>query len=321
MTLHTNTHQTNHQQGIRPSHNSLPLGSAGTSYNYQPKSMTSRPEYDTEYNEPMGFFVCYLFECFKPDGFKCHFSLHNYYVSATAKKPTNSLVFQNSIDSILSTMIRPIDLNAQALSDIHNRLNFSSSMASPAQPFPPKLIDVEKNQQQPFVCMPDQFKCLSRDECIPNYQECDGKVQCSDLSDESACGESFKMFNYPAKNQISTNHDSSTDLSLVRVGQHSGDKSLVRPRDTKTSVNSLKEYQLMDFVEIKADKRLNEAEIDRGSSRVVDSPHYSRIINGYHTVNDQHPTLTKKRWHETHIASIRIGQEVSLNNDIRKLES
>lgn len=33
-----------------------------------------------------GFYLCYLFECAKPDGFKCQFSAHNYYISSTKKR-------------------------------------------------------------------------------------------------------------------------------------------------------------------------------------------------------------------------------------------
>lgn len=48
-----------------------------------------------------GFFICYLFQCVKSDGFRCQFSTHNYYVSSVKKHldfSSRPSMFPGSID-------------------------------------------------------------------------------------------------------------------------------------------------------------------------------------------------------------------------------
>lgn len=60
----------------------------------------------------VGFFVCYLFECSKPDGFKCQFSAHNYYVSAIKRHIlANSVATSHETQRPSSQPIIPLGLS------------------------------------------------------------------------------------------------------------------------------------------------------------------------------------------------------------------
>ena len=43
----------------------------------------------------------------------------------------------------------------------------------------------------PFNCRPDEFRCFDNHQCVAKERVCDGRVHCSDRSDEdpALCGE------------------------------------------------------------------------------------------------------------------------------------
>ena len=47
----------------------------------------------------------------------------------------------------------------------------------------------------PFNCRPEEFRCYDNHQCVSKDRVCDGRVHCSDWSDEdpALCGERSKL--------------------------------------------------------------------------------------------------------------------------------
>lgn len=282
-------------------------------------------------NEALGFYICYLFECSKPDGFKCHFSAHNYYISATAK---NINVFNRPLKNLI---LKDLPSVAQE-SDLHQNSELSSDTSSMAN----TTVTNDLSSSKPIVknsdseeehlisgCRHEQFKCSSINECIPIYQFCDGVVQCSDQSDEARCSdEGFdrrippfikvdsQQTSTTTSTSIADDHNTSsrtnTEQSMI-INTVANNTDQVQSKATEVSIGDVHRYNVENFVAIEADKTSDEIDMTKVESVVVNPPHYSKIINGHHTV-DNHQSLNGKHpWFNSHIASIKIKQEVSLD--------
>lgn len=81
----------------------------------------------------LGFFICYLFQCAKSDGFKCQFSAHNYYVSSVKKEaldppeklPNKSKLPIGFIKTLRPTISDEDDSSASKKNNLHYTIDES----------------------------------------------------------------------------------------------------------------------------------------------------------------------------------------------------
>lgn len=279
-----------------------------------------------------GFFICYLFECVKPDGFKCQFSAHNYYVSATKRRPVIDITAAFTTDpkngSIEPTTTNNgIDLDEPFVSNnISDKTISSLSNKTLSE-------ELDRGLTAQDYCGQNKFKCGSQDQCIPNSYRCDGIFHCSDQSDELECnsrekaaisysdlttldGYSIVMSDGSMKSdqilestnsQISHSKDSLYDK--VDTEYPKGDISEVQ-RVAESGRESPAQKQNHILIDEAADKIKGGFIVDLSKSTSNNiEPLYSNIITSQ---SNYHPINNRKQWHDSHIASIRMSQEVSI---------
>lgn len=281
--------------------------------------------YETQPSEN-GFFICYLFECVKPDGFKCQFSAHNYYTSATKRQNMDMTAAFTTVPEIGSlepiTTINSVDLNDGQFvrNDISDKIISS-------------LNNETSRISKDYYCGQNKFKCISQDQCIPNYSRCDGIFHCSDRSDEIDCN--------PGDSSVGSirNHKTLDGYSIVMSdGSLKSDHILDRMRSqsdpsrdslngkvalktptlvtehSNSGISNVQEITRLDRELLAKNKGyfLNDesdnVDLRKSTTHNMDS-HYSNIISGhsnYHRING------KQQWHDSHIASIRMSQEVGI---------
>lgn len=311
----------------------------------------------------VGFFVCYLFECAKPDGFKCQFSAHNYYVSALKRFATaNSVdasegypnidrrvgilnpeegdreigdeeVATQQINRIINDQayLNPVDQQQNKQNDSLNFNNKSANTSDTDEDLMSSAIE-DSSMTQYESCPSDEFKCLNEVKCIPKQFKCDGVVHCSDHSDESRCEPSHFVAGHSNSNGytvIETNKEEggAHAASGIANSESSHPRSASQPDRQFSNLNSphvrpgKTDYDEVSLSEIQ-DQKLEARPFMRHPIVPVETnvptnekAHYSHIINGM----NHHKFNSKKPWHDSHIASIRIGQEVSFDRIDREL--
>lgn len=308
----------------------------------------------------VGFFVCYLFECAKPDGFKCQFSAHNYYVSALKRSAIantvdaseeypsidrqvgilnlekgpreegdEEVVVTQQVNRIINDQayLNPVEQQQNKQNDSLN-FNKSANMSNMDEDLMSSAIE-DSSMMQHGSCPSDEFKCLNEVKCIPKQFRCDGVVQCSDHSDESRCEPSQLVAGQSDSNAytvIETNKEQ--DGSHIAVGianlksshQRSASQSdlqfsnLISPHARpekidyeEVSLNNIQDqkFSVGPFMDVSRHP-VDPAEI---GALANEKTHYSHIIGGM----NHHKFNSKKPWHDSHISSIRIGQEVSFD--------
>lgn len=90
-----------------------------------------------------GFYICYLFQCAKQDGFKCQFSNHNYYVSSMAgKQPDQKLPHSSSFITPIGTQEKQKEASPNANNKEIGR--FSSTLSG-------EEVELQVDNSRPLV--------------------------------------------------------------------------------------------------------------------------------------------------------------------------
>lgn len=297
----------------------------------------------------IGFFVCYLFECAKPDGFKCQFSSHNYYVSAIKRHTLANTVAasrEHTGISHLAGILNPreasdgqdedgdaevvtrsinegIHLNTVDPQTNNENDNFNSSLLDRDDVAEDSSVPYTDSRTQYGECSSDEFKC-SNAKCIPKQMVCDGTIHCSDQSDESMCNKDA--------GQVNQNTYTIIDNERIESGVSEANEAVDLDPAHSSSANSVQQFSNLVSPHEELDKPghddagLNIMQGPRFGSRYsgpLSQPsnpvetngrfdgksHYSHIKHG---LDNHHKFNSRKLWHDSHIASIRIGQEVSI---------
>lgn len=307
----------------------------------------------------VGFFICYLFECAKPDGFKCQFSAHNNYISSL-KRPS----LANTVDASREYLDvehsnsrknadeggeeeeedgddevdvqhsnKPAELNVasqqQNNQSDNNNINISMETSDTEDGRTIWSEDAPKPDEnslrlQGGKCWPGQFKCLKEMKCISKQLICDGIYHCLDHSDEFMCDPrqadagqvNSNIYSIIEDDPSKLDSDDTPDLKLKQTSPKTIHKlSNIITHDQRLQKADSEEVSLN---EIQVQKLRTSSATTDPSRPIVPiqltdissvKPHYSHIISSmnHHKFNSRTP------WHDSHIASIRIGQDVSLS--------
>lgn len=290
-----------------------------------------------------GFFICYLFECVKPDGFKCQFSAHNYYVSATKRRDYTEMTAAFTTDPKRGSIEPKMTINRMDSVGPFVRDNISDKTTSNLnnKTLSDELSSATTTIAQGYYCGQNKFKCTSQDQCIPNSYRCDRIVHCSDQSDELDCnsenipidsnndrtsldGYSIVMSDGSLKSdqilektnlQMSHSKDSSHDKVVSKyplIGAHSEIDNNKVQKITELDreiLSQRKNYILMDETADNKIKGRFDVDLSKFISNDIE-PRYSNVITSH---SNYHPINGRQQWHDSHIASIKMSQEVSIS--------
>lgn len=285
--------------------------------------------FTTETFPDNGFYICYLFQCAKPDGFKCQFSAHNYYVSATKRylhshKPFTIVPHAKPIEPSTA-----IDVNLIVEPFVTNNISdtsFNHHTTTRLSTSPTGELETTTQVMAPqdYYCEENQFRCMNQNQCISNYYKCDGITQCSDESDELECGSEASSNSGKSSMKPTDSGESSQPLDRYNVVM--GDESMIAEHLIESTNSPLKSINSNEGSSGQVPQALHQHNyvlIEENNNKIKEETnvilkksdlnnelksHYSNIVAGQ---TNHHPFNNIKPWRDSHIASIRMSQEVS----------